>query len=563
MNEFIKLGITENIIKALSEAGFTSPTEIQAKAIPTLIANEKVDFHGQAQTGTGKTLAFGIPLLQKIDLQDKSVQALVIAPTRELVLQIVESLSFAAKFYDNLKIAPIYGGVDIERQIRQLKKGIHIVVGTPGRLNDHIRRRNLKLNNLKTLVLDEADIMLDMGFKEEIDFILSKSCKNRSIWLFSATTKSGIDEIKRTHMKDVESVRIAKKNVTASNTEQFSCVVPMRYRQKVLCRVIDTSPSFYGIIFCQTKLLTADVAARLSKRGYSAGALHGDMDQKMRNKVIKKFKDKEFDILVATDVAARGIDVNSLTHVINYSLPEDQESYIHRVGRTGRAGNKGTAITFVNSREVRRMKSMARRFSADIKPFDIPSLQDILKSRVSKALSYSNENCEKDTQLNGALDPLRSSISDLPKDKLVNIAVNLLSDKFLKSYSNEQEIPANALLEDSGGRSGFRSRGRSSFRDRSSGGRHFGDRRFRDRGNNGNVSEIVLHVGSEHGINRSDIVKYFVNSRAIDRKHIEKVRVIKRRSFVMVPSGVARKVVSALNGKKFQNKKIRVGITDR
>jgi len=556
MNEFIKLGITENIIKALSEAKFVSPTEIQAQAIPMLIANEKVDFHGQAQTGTGKTLAFGIPLLQKIDVKDKSVQGLVIAPTRELVLQIVESLSFAAKYCENVHIIPVYGGVDIERQIRQLKKGVHIIVGTPGRLNDHIRRRNLKLNNLKTLVLDEADIMLDMGFKEEIDFILSKSSKDRSIWLFSATTKSGINDIKKTHMQDVSSVRVATKNVTAANTQQFFCVVPMRYRQKVLCRVIDTSTAFYGIIFCQTKLLTADVAARLAKRGYSAGALHGDMDQKMRNKVIKKFKDKEFDILVATDVAARGIDVNSLTHVINYSLPEDQESYVHRIGRTGRAGNKGTAITFVNSREVRRVKSLAKRFSADIKQFEVPSLEDILKSRVAKALLHFNQYCEKDTQFNGALDPLRSSISDLPKDKLVNVAVNLLSDKFLKSYRNEQEIPAHALLEDTGRSFSPNRRGAGGGR-----GRSF-SRDGRDRRND-NVREIILHIGSEHGINRSDIVKYFVSSRAVDRKQIEKVRVIKRRSFVMVPSGIARKVVRALNGKKIQNKKIRVSITDR
>jgi len=569
MNEFKSFGLSENIIKALDKLGFTTPTEIQEKAISALtqseeVQNKKVDFHGQAQTGTGKTLAFGIPLVNNIDVENKSVQALIIAPTRELVLQIQESLSQVSQFYKKLKIASIYGGVDITRQTAQLKKGVHIVVGTPGRLNDHLRRKNLDLKDLKTLVLDEADIMLDMGFKKEIDFVLNRSPKDRQIWLFSATTKIGVDQIKKSHMRDVVAVRVTQKNLTAANTEQFYCVVSSRYRYQVLCRVIDQfTDNFYGIIFCQTKLLCAEVARKLAKKGYSSAALHGDMDQKMRNKVISRFKKRECDILIATDVAARGIDVDSLTHVINFSLPEDQESYVHRVGRTGRAGKKGTAITFVGKRETRKMKSLAKRFGFDIKLFEVPSLQDLINARISKAISYFNESCIESNKLKDQLDPLRTSIQDLPKDKIVNVAINLLSDKFLKDYEDAQEIPASSSDEEEysdysrSGRSGrFGRSGRSERSGRS--GRS--SDRFRD---TGDMSEIVLHVGSDHGIEKSDILRYCVDSKAIDKKKIGRVRVIKRRSFIFVPSKLARKVVSALSRKKFQSKKIRIGLSGR
>jgi len=568
MNEFKNFGLSEDIMKALDHVGFTKPTEIQKKAIPVLISEENIDFHGQAQTGTGKTLAFGIPLVHNVDTSKKSVQALIIAPTRELVLQIVESFSITAKFCKKLSIAPVYGGVDIQRQISQLKRGVHIVVGTPGRLNDLIRRKNLNLKDLDTLVLDEADIMLDMGFRQDIEEVLKRAPKNRAIWLFSATNKRGVDDLKKSHMNDVISVRVVKKNVANTNTEQSFCVVPMKYRFQVLCRLIDKEKSsFYGIIFCQTKLLCAEIASKLAKKGYNSASLHGDMDQKMRNKVIQRFKKKECDILVATDVAARGIDVDSLTHVINYSFPEDQESYVHRVGRTGRAGKKGTAITFLGNREVSRIKSLARRFGTDIKPLEIPSLQDLIDARVKAAVSYFNNSCDDSVKLslklNGALNPLRVTINEFSKEKLVDVAVNLLSDKFLKEYEHAQEIPDFSASDFShmdrgrgfGSRGSFKRGGRRSDRgDR-------GDRsKFLDRRYDPNMVEVVLHVGSDDGIQKSDIINHCLKNKAVSRKDIERVRVIKRRSFVIVSSKLAKKVVSALHGKKIQGKKARVGL---
>ena len=551
MSGFKNFNLSKELMSALDGLGFTTPTEIQEKAIPILISQNKVDFHGQAQTGTGKTLAFSIPILQTVDLKKSCVQALIVAPTRELVLQICESLNKLAKFYKNISILPIYGGVPIDRQIRSLKSGVHVVVGTPGRLNDHIRRRTLLLNALHTLVLDEADIMLDMGFKEEIDAILAKASKDRQIWLFSATTKGGIALIKKKHMQDPVSIRVCTKNVSAKNTEQFFSIVPSHYRFNALRRILDNQAEFYGIVFCKTKVLTAEIAQKLTKSGYNAACLHGDMDQKMRNKVITRFKDRSFDVLVATDVSTRGIDVNSLTHVINYSLPEDQESYIHRIGRTGRAGKKGIAITFINRKQVRQIKSLAMKFKAEINPMEIPTLADVMRVKMDKALEYFAQSCGKEQTLNGILDPLRSSMNDLSKDKLVNGVINILSDTFLNADEIENDIPDFSKLNhyndyndqnDQNDRSNRKRYDRNSER------------------NDQNLSEIVLHVGSEDGIRKNDILKHFLRSKVIDRKQISRIRVIKKRSFVIVCSSIASKVVHTLKGQSLQSRKVRVGM---
>lgn len=629
MSGFNNFNLSDNIMKALESVGFDTPTEIQSKAIPLLTGSKRQDFHGQAQTGTGKTLAFGIPLVEKIDVSKKAVQALIIAPTRELVLQIVESLNMLSKFYKNLYIEPVYGGVDITRQTYALKKGVHIVVGTPGRLNDHIRRKNLILNNLSVLVLDEADIMLDMGFREDLDGILEKLPEERSIWLFSATNKSGVDDIKKSHMTDPMSIRVITKNTASENTDQYYCNIPSKYRVQALCRIMDKDPQFYGIIFCQTKLLCSEIAAKLTTKGCNCGSLHGDMDQKMRNKVIQRFKNKEFDVLVATDVVARGIDVNNLTHVINFSFPEDQESYIHRVGRTGRAGKKGTAITFISGREESRVKSLARRFGVELKSYVIPSLADIVNSKIQDAISFINSGCVnnqeeslrnnleggiENTAFEGKFSPakvasssgfdfaitgLKDAIKDMPKEKLEDAVVSLLSDKFLKNYKDEDEKlseelegyisnPRKSLGSGSYGRefdfdgegssrrsrdSRGRDRSRGDFEGRGRSGGRSGGRSF-DNGSEGmgsremdaqkwkgrDMSELILHVGTDDGFEREDIVDYFMSAKLVDKKQIERVRVIKKRSFVVLPTNIARKAVGVLNGKKLHDKKVRVSM---
>lgn len=528
MTKFKDFPIAQPVLERLDALGFTTPTEIQAKAFPILLTDKQVDFHGQAQTGTGKTLAFGIPLLCKIDPNQKRPQALIVAPTRELVVQICESLANVAKDM-NLVIAPIYGGVSIIKQLADLKRGVHIVVGTPGRLIDHLNRRTLDLSKLKTFVLDEADIMLDMGFKDEIDEILNCAPDNRQIWLFSATVKSGIADLKRTHMKDPVVVSVTPQTVAASTTKQYFCVVPMRFRLQALSRFIDNCQDFYGMIFCQTKILASEVAEKLSQRGYRVGALHGDLDQKMRNKVIESFKKNETDIVVATDVAARGIDIAGLTHVVNYSFPDDQESYIHRIGRTGRAGKDGVAITLVGQGEVRRITQLSKRFKTTINPIEIPAVADVVKTRTANALTYLTSVCSQELNGLSSMHDLKNAVNDLSKEQLANGIMHVLSDKFLREYLHERDIiPA------------FSSKEALAT-------------------SNDALQEIMINLGLDDGITRDDIISCCLGANGIDKHLLERVRVIKRRSFITLPSRIAGQLVGFLKSQKIKGRTFRVG----
>jgi ATP-dependent RNA helicase DeaD len=511
MTSFKDLALIPEIQKSLDDLGFTQPTEIQKRAIPVLLASETIDVLAQAQTGTGKTLAFGIPLLQKLDPKKRGVQALIVAPTRELVGQITASLKDAAK-YMNVSIEAIYGGVSIPDQIRKLRQGVQIVVGTPGRLNDHLRRKTLSLNDLRTLVLDEADIMLDMGFKEEIDEILSFAPANREIWLFSATVKPGVNAIMKKHMKNTVSIQVTQKMVTAGKTKQYFCVVPQRYRIGALCRFIDNAPEFYGFVFCPTKILTSEIAETLIRRGYKANALHGDLSQAQRNRIIKKFKEKDFPILVATDVAARGIDVADLTHVINYSLPDDLESYVHRIGRTGRAGKEGIAITFVAPSERRKIGLLERKFKVEIQPIDVPTVKEMAHVRTHLAEDYiRNLLNEKPNELYE--EKLKELLASYKEDELKNILTAVLYDKFLKDLAKEQDIPsvqaADLPLHD-------------------------------------NLAELFISAGEEKGVTKGDIIDALVGTGKVKKDQIQRIKIMRGHTFVVVPADLAEGVVEAI-----------------
>lgn len=535
MNTFKELSLSPEITRALETLGFETPTEIQSKAIPILLQKEQIDFHGQAQTGTGKTLAFGIPLLQTIQPSEKHVQALIVAPTRELVLQICQSLRSVGQ-YMNLTIEPIYGGVSMHEQISALRRGVHIVVGTPGRLNDHLRRKTLQLKTLKTLVLDEADIMLDMGFKEEVDEILTYAPENRQIWLFSATVKPGISQIMSEHMNNPVSVRTSKQAVGSANTKQYFCMIPMRDRLVALTRFVDTIPSMYAIVFCQTKLLTAEIAERLNLEGYNAKALHGDMSQVQRNKVIKQFKAREFNILVATDVAARGIDVSDLTHVINYSLPDDQESYVHRIGRTGRAGKEGVAITFINKGDMSHFSRLKRKFNFEVNPLDVPTMETIAQVRVADAAEYLVTACHSKHN-ESYTKQLQALALEYSPEELANAVVALLDDKFFKLLKKKDEvkfIPGSQVSMD--------------------------DASYNT--SNDDMQELVLHVGIDDGVTKSDVVNYIQKYSQLNQEQIAKIKVIKRRSFVVVGKDMARDLLSSLIGKELNGRRIRVDFTN-
>ncbi|MBU1078686.1 MAG: DEAD/DEAH box helicase, partial [Spirochaetes bacterium] len=376
MENFKKLGLSDESCHALTIKGFEEPTEIQEKVIPLLLHSEK-DVIGQAQTGTGKTAAFGLPILERLKEGQKDVQVLILTPTRELALQVAEEIN-SLKGKRRIRIAPIYGGQAISQQFQKLKKGIDIVVGTPGRIIDHIKRGTLVLSHISYLVLDEADEMLNMGFIDDIKEIIKHTNKHRKILLFSATMPERIRHLAENYMGKYEFIKIQKKNLTVELTNQIYFEVAAADKQDALCRIIDVEPEFYALIFCRTKINVKNLAKKLGDRGYDVDALHGDMSQGLREKVLKKFKDRKINILVATDVAARGIDIIDLTHVINYSLPQDPESYIHRIGRTGRAGKQGTAITFITPSEYRQLMLIERVAKTSIEKASLPNVKDIV-----------------------------------------------------------------------------------------------------------------------------------------------------------------------------------------
>lgn len=530
---FQSIPFDPKVQEVLVALGFVEPTEIQQQAIPVLMEKQKVDFHGQAQTGTGKTLAFGLPLIHRIDVNNKATQAIVVAPTRELAVQICESIKPFAKVL-GISFKAIYGGASMDEQVRALRQGVQLVVGTPGRVNDHLRRGIMKLDQLQTLVLDEADIMLDMGFKEEVDEIITFARKDREIWLFSATVKSGIRSIMQNHMKNTVSVSVSRQKVSTAAVKQYYCVLPMRARLAALCRFMESAPEFYGFIFCQTKLLTGEVADALRKRGYQVGCLHGDMSQDQRNAVVKKFKAREYSVVVATDVAARGLDIQDLTHVVNYSLPEDHESYVHRTGRTGRAGKEGIAITFLNRQDVRIVGMIQRKFNITVDPINVPSRDDIIVKRMEQATTY------LDSFLAGNAIQAHPSVAGLVQKfnetQLHTLVTRFIQEKFLDTIAGEDE-------------SLFASHSPSTSQHSSSSSSSYEHAR--------NPHEIMFAVGSDDGVDRDVVAEFLMDKAALTKEQVQKIRVLRRRTFIEVPTDLASKVLDAVRGASLGDRPIR------
>lgn len=526
-NTFKNFTLHEKVQAMLEQLGFVEPTEIQQRAISVLL-EKQTDIHGQAQTGTGKTLAFGLPLVHRIDITNKATQALIVAPTRELAVQICESLQPFANAL-GISMKTIYGGASMEEQIRALKRGLQIVVGTPGRINDLLRRKVMQLDQLKTLVLDEADIMLDMGFREEVEEIIKFSNKNREIWLFSATVKSGIRDLMRDHMKNTVSVSASKQKASTPSIKQFYCILPSKARVTALCRFIENAPEFYGFIFCQTKILTSEVADALRRRGYHVGCLHGDMSQDQRNSVLKKFKARDFMIVVATDVAARGLDVQDLTHVINYSLPEDHESYVHRTGRTGRAGKEGIAITFINKHDVRTLSMIQRKFSIIVEAIAVPSREDLIQKRMEKASDYVDAliATQKNTNAHASIVGL---VSKFDESQLRALAIRFVHEKFLDSILKEDEtmfVPAKGSNVDA----------------------------------LAHGQEVMFAVGTDDNLLQEQIVE-FLHKHGVKKEEIQKIRVLRRRTFIEMVPEVASRLIEAVRHESLGGRHVRAQFVD-
>ncbi|MBI9097860.1 MAG: DEAD/DEAH box helicase [Spirochaetaceae bacterium] len=436
--KFDDLGLSEATLSGIRKKGFEEPSPIQAKTIPYLLQGEK-NIIGQAQTGTGKTAAFGLPLIDKLEPDTGHVQALILAPTRELAVQVCEEIN-SLKGSKRLQIAPIYGGQSYGEQFRRLKRGVDIIVGTPGRIQDHIDKGSLNLSKLSWLILDEADEMLNMGFVEDIEKILESVNEDKRMVLFSATMPKAILNIAGRYMGDYEVLAVKKQQLTTNLTEQIYYELSERDKFEALCRIIDIEDDFYGIVFCRTKVRSDEVAERLINRGYSSAALHGDISQNMRERILSQFKEKKTNILVATDVAARGIDVTNMTHVINYSLPQDPESYVHRIGRTGRAGQEGTAITFVTHSEYRMLVRIQRMSNTDIKKKTLPGVKDVIHIKRERIITELSETIQ------GNLEKVNESYDSMAKTLLEQGNPEQVVASLLK-YSFKQDLDESQYKE--------------------------------------------------------------------------------------------------------------------
>lgn len=515
MENFKALGLSDNVLSVLQKKGWETPTPVQEQTIPLLLKDEK-DLVGQAQTGTGKTGAFGLPLIDKLDETSNKVQVLVLCPTRELAVQVAEEIS-SFKGTKRLFVQTVYGGASFSQQERALRKGVQIVVGTPGRIRDHIDRKTLKLDTVKYVVLDEADEMLNMGFEEEVREILKQVPEKRRMLLFSATMPPPILKIAKTFMGDYDMIAIKQEHLATELTDQIYFQVRDSDRFQALCRIIDTEPEFYGIVFCRTRAETDVVADKLIDRGYDAEAIHGDVSQNQRELTLKKFKMKKVVILVATDVAARGIDVNDLTHVVNYNLPQDPEAYVHRIGRTGRAGKQGTAISIVSPSEVRDLFFIQKIAKSKIRKEDVPGIADVIETKKMK---------------------LKTDLIQLMEQKGSNDYL-ALAQELLEDNREPQQI-ISALLSHTF-KDSLKADHYQEIREAAGGGGHAGSR------TDGDKARLFVAKGHTSGMNGEKIANFIATEAGIDEGVINDIRVYDNFSFITLPNEQAEQVLAIFN----------------
>ena len=439
MKTFEELGVSEEIRRAIEEMGYAYPMPVQEEVIPYLLENGH-DVVALAQTGTGKTAAFGLPLIQKTVVEENYPQSLVLCPTRELCLQIAGDLNDYSKYVDGLKVLPVYGGSSIESQIRSLKKGVHIIVATPGRLLDLMKRKTVSLSTITNVVMDEADEMLNMGFSEDINAILADVPQERNTLLFSATMSDEIAKIAKNYLHDAKEITIGRRNEGTANVKHIVYMVHAKDKYETLKRIVDYNPKIYGIIFCRTKIETQEIADKLMQEGYNADSLHGDLSQAQRDLVMQKFRIRNLQLLVATDVAARGLDVDDLTHIINYGLPDDTESYTHRSGRTGRAGKTGTSIAIINLKEKNKVKAIEKAIGKQFEKGEIPTAWQICKKQLFKVIDDLEKVKVNEEEINEFMPEIYRKLDWLDKEDLIKRVVSHEFNRFFEYYRDRDEI---------------------------------------------------------------------------------------------------------------------------
>jgi len=542
MTTFKDLGLNENIIKALTDLGYENPTEIQEKAIPQVLAS-KADLKAFAQTGTGKTAAFSLPILEQIDLNSKDTQAIILSPTRELALQIAKNIEEFSKHMKGFSVAAVYGGASIEDQVRKLKKGVHIVVGTPGRTVDLIKRKQLKLENIQWLILDEADEMLNMGFKDELDKILAVTPKEKQTLLFSATFPREVESIAKNYMHKPVEITSGEKNKGSDQVSHQYYVVSERNRYNALKRIADVNPDIYSIIFCRTRRETQEVADKLIKDGYNADALHGDLSQAQRDSVMGKFRKKVLQILVATDVAARGLDVNDLTHVINHKLPDQIESYTHRSGRTGRAGKVGISIAIVTGREKGKLRPIERLIGKQFVSTPIPTGKEICQNQLLKLIDKVHDIKVNDVEINDFLPSIYEKLEGLDREELIKRFVSLEFNTFLTYYQNAPDLNDSDQMRGS---------------DRSS------DTRGKRRDDE-NMSRFFINIGRKDNLNPARLIGLINDQKIAKNIEIGQIEILDTFSFFELDKNYQDETISSFkdNSAEFEGRNVNVEITEK
>lgn len=523
-----EMNMDPKILKAVEDMGFEEMSPIQVKAIPAMLSGK--DIIGQAQTGTGKTAAFGIPILEKVDPMDKSIQAMILCPTRELAVQVADELRKLAKYMHGIKVLPIYGGQEISKQIRSLKGGIQVIVGTPGRIMDHMRRRTIRTESVKMIVLDEADEMLNMGFREDIETILTDMPDERQIALFSATMPKPIMEIARTYQDNAEIIKVVRKELTVPQIDQFYYEVSHKMKEEVLSRLLDIYNPKLSLVFCNTKRKVDELTSNLQGRGYFAEGLHGDMKQQQRDRVMNSFRNGRTEILVATDVAARGIDVDDVEAVFNYDVPQDDEYYVHRIGRTGRAGRDGMAFTLVVGREVYKLRDIQRYCKTKIKLQPIPSAYDVTEVKAEKILDRIYNILEEEN-LSKMIDMIQGRINEESKYTSLDVAAGFLKYMMGDDKSESDDERAYADFGDTGAEAG--------------------------------MVRLFINIGKKQKIRPGDILGAIAGETGMPGKLVGTIDMYDKYTFVEVPREYASDVIQTMKTAKIKGKSLNIEPANR
>lgn len=546
LKTFEELGVSEEIRLAIEELGFVHPMPVQEEVIPYLLGN-KNDVIALAQTGTGKTAAYGLPLLQKIDVDSKHTQAIILSPTRELCLQIADDLKDFAKYIKNLHVEPVYGGASIVTQIHALKHGAQIIVATPGRIIDLMNRGVAKLDQVNNVVLDEADEMLNMGFSESINTILAGVPDDRNTLLFSATMSNEIEKIAKTYLRDYKEIVVGSRNEGAENVNHIYYMVNARDKYLALKRIVDYYPRIFAIIFCRTKIETQEIADKLIKDGYNAEALHGDLSQQQRDLTMQKFRQHVTQLLVATDVAARGLDVDDLTHVINYGMPDDTENYTHRSGRTGRAGKKGTSICIIHTRERSKVRAVEKIIGKEFVDGTLPTAQEICAKQLYKAMHDIEKIDVDEEQIAPFMVEINRHFEYVDKDDIIKKIVSLMFGRFLDYYANAPEIEKPSLKRGDRGEEKSMRGGRKARSERGGGRSRTPERGYR---------RLFINLGKDDGFYPGEVMQ-FINRYVKGRQQVGHIDLLGKISYIEVPEKDANKVMRSLSGATYKGREVR------